>query len=369
MKSTWVEVDLGVLKENILRARKSLGPRPDIIFVVKDRAYGHGLAPVVRAAAAAGVKWFGVVDLSEALEVQAVDPSVRILVLGRVEPEDIVTLEGGRIVPVILSEEHGRVLSDAANVMGLSLSVHLKIDTGMGRLGVPWEDAADIASRLAEEGGLDICGVCTHFASVEMKKPSLAAEQRERFEKACVGLAERGFRNLFRHVSSSRAFLYRAEWDMDAVRPGIALYGYGTNESNMRFKTRPILQWKAPVVQVKKVPAGFTVGYYSTYQTTSATTIATIAVGYADGYHRALSNKGFVLLRGRRCPVVGRVSMNWITADAGPDSEVQAGDEAVLIGQQGSESIWASELARLARTIPYELLTSINPLAVREYTG
>lgn len=369
MKSPWVEVDVGVLKQNILHAREALGQRPAIIFVVKDRAYGHGLARIVGAASSAGVKWFGVVDLSEALEVRAIAPDARILVLGRAEADDVVSIVETGIIPVVISEEHGRILGSAAKVAGVRLPVHLKMDTGMGRLGVPWQEAADIAQRLVEAGGLDLCGVCTHFASVEMKKPSLGAEQKDRFDGACRALAEKGFRNLFRHVSSSRALLYHEEWDLDAVRPGIVLYGYGANESNMRFKTRPILQWKAPVVQVKKVPADFTVGYYSTYRTTNATTIATIAVGYADGYQRALSNKGYVLLGGRRCPVVGRVSMNWITVDVGPDGNVQPGDEAVLIGRQSGEAIWADELARLARTIPYELLTSINPQAPRTYVG
>lgn len=369
MKTNWVEIDLGILKENIRLARQALGSRPDIIFVVKDRAYGHGLAPVVQAASSVGVKWFGVVDLGEALEVREADPDARILLLGRTEAADLPVLRDQGIVPVIVSEEHGLEMSAAARAAGRVIGVHLKIDTGMGRLGVPWEAAADAASRLRSAGGLELQGVCTHFASVEVRKPSLDQEQKVRFDQVCQALLSKGFGSLFRHVSSSRAILYRSSWDLDAVRPGIALYGYGTGESNMRFKTRPVLQWKAPVVQVKKVPSGFTVGYYSTYRTTQPTTIVTIAAGYADGYHRALSNKGFVLLGGRRCPVVGRVSMNWITADAGPDAVVQPGDEAVLIGRQGQEAIWADELARLARTIAYELLTSIDPAVKRVYSN
>ena len=191
----------------------------------------------------------------------------------------------------------------------------------------------------------------------------------ERFSETCKALDLIAGHRLFRHASSSRAFLYHDAWDLDGVRPGIVVYGYGAGEAGMRIGTDPVLQWKTTVAQVKRVAKGTTVGYYSTHTTERATTIATLSAGYADGYHRALSNKGFVLIGGRRCAVVGRVSMNWITVDCGPEAAVRAGDEAVLIGRQGAEAIWAGELARLAKTIPYEMLTSINALAPRHYAG
>lgn len=369
MKDAWVEVDLGVLEDNIRRMQKALRRETAIIFVVKDRAYAHGLVPVVTRASESGVKWFGVVHLHEALAVRTAAESSRILLLGVAEPSDMPVLLERRIIPIVVSEDHGRALAAAASGVGKRIPVHLKIDTGMGRLGVLWEEAPAVFERLSASPGLDIQGVCTHFASVEIRKPSLGPDQLRRFQGVVQTLERTSGRRLFRHVSSSRAILYHEDWDLDGVRPGITLYGYGAGERGMRFKTRPILQWKTVVVQAKKVSAGFPIGYYSTYVTPAATTIATLAVGYADGYHRALSNKGFVLIRGRRCPVVGRVSMNWITVDAGPDSDVVTGDEAVLIGEQGKEAVWANELARLARTIPYEILTSINPAAERKYTG
>jgi alanine racemase len=248
------------------------------------------------------------------------------------------------------------------------LDVHIKIDTGMGRLGVPWDQAAATCERIAQLPGLRVAGICTHLASVELKKPSLGPTQIERFQGITQELARRGLAKLFKHVASSRGIQYHMDWDLDAVRPGIILYGYGAGEKDMRIRTQPILQWKTRVVQVKAVPAGAAIGYYSTYTTPTPTNIATLSAGYADGYHRALSNKGFVLIRGQRCPVVGRVSMNWITVDVGPQSDAKAGDEAVLIGRQGTEAIWADELARLARTIAYEILTSINPMIERRYT-
>jgi len=367
MKSSWVEIDLETLGYNIRQIRGALRDSTSIIFVVKDRAYGHGIQPVVKKAAEAGVEWFGVAYVEEAIEVRSAAPEANILVLGAADADDVPNLINHKITPVIVSEDHGRALAEAAARERGFLVGHLKIDTGMTRLGVPWEQAASAFDKLRQLDFLSIEGLCTHFASVELRKPSLGATQMERFLSADKKISEIAGRKLFRHVSSSRAILYVEEWDLDAVRPGILLYGYGSNDRRMRFHTKPLLQWKTVVMQVKEVPAGTPVGYYSTYTTDKPTKIATISAGYADGYHRALSNKGFVLIRGKRCPVVGRVSMNWIAADVGADSEAQAGDEVVLIGEQGGEAVWADELARLARTIPYELLTSINPLARREY--
>lgn len=367
MKSSWVQVDLAALDRNIRSVREALRPQTSLIFVVKANAYGHGLAPVARQAARSGVRWFAVAYLKEALQVRAVAEDAEIVVLGAVEPGDVRTLSESRILPVVVSEEHGRALASAAQAQGLRLRAHLKIDTGMGRFGVPWQEAEGAYARLLRAAGLELTGLCTHFASVELKKPSLGPEQMDRFRGVDAAIGKIAAGPLFRHASSSRAFLYHGDWDLDGVRPGIILYGYGAGERGMRIRTAPILQWRSHVMQVKRVPAGCPVGYYGTHTTAAPTTIATLGAGYADGYQRALSNRGFVLVRGRRCAVVGRVSMNWITIDCGPDSDVQAGDEAVLIGRQGDAAIWADELARLARTIPYEMLTSIDALAERRY--
>ncbi len=337
------------------------------MFVVKANAYGHGMVPVARKASESGVSWFVVAHLYEAIELRRAIPSADVLVMGAVDPSETRTLIEQRIIPVVVDEEHGKALSAAAQWMGKKLSVHLKIDTGMGRLGLRWDEAAAIHRRLKDQPGLTIEGLCTHLASVEIKKPSMGPTQLERFQKTAAEIESESGRRLFRHVSSSRAFQYHADWDLDGVRPGIILYGYGSGEREMRARTMPILQWKTKVAQVKAVPAQFPVGYYSAHVTSAPTHIATIAAGYADGYHRALGNKGFVLIRGKRRAVVGRISMNWITVDCGPDNDVRARDEVVLIGVQGAESIWADELARLARTIPYEILTSINASAERAY--
>jgi alanine racemase len=358
-----LEVDLGRLKENIRALRSAVPTETAVMCVVKADAYGHGLIPVCRAAAGEGINWFVVAFLDEALAIRAALPDVNILVIGLVLPEHVSELLEKQIVPGITSLEHGQELAAASRRLGKTLRAHLKVDTGMGRLGVQWNEAGEIIDALDAVKGLELTGVCSHFTRVDPDQPDHASAQAEKFNSVLNYLPS----GVFRHLSSSRAALYFPGWDLDGIRQGIVLYGYGATDPEGRFQTKPILQWKTRVVQVKTVPADFPVGYYSTYRTEYPTKIATLAVGYADGYNRALSNRGDVLIGGRRCAVVGRVSMNWITVDAGLDSPVKTGDEAVLIGEQGEESIWADELSKICRTIPYEILTSIHASLERKY--
>ena len=358
MQHSWVEIDLEQLKGNVRTLRASIPPETEVIFVVKANAYGHGLVPVARAAMEEGVRWFAVAYLDSALALREALPDAELLVIGHVLPENVDQLIEKRIFPIVTDREHGLALAAAARELDATLPVHVKVDTGMGRLGIQWDEVEETLNEFRLVGGLDLSGVCSHFAKVEPKASEEACSQADKFKKVLKHFPP----NTFKHLSSSRAALYFPEWDFDGVRQGIVLYGYGASDAEGRFQTQPILQWKSRVVQVKKVPSGFAVGYYGTYCTESPTQIATVAVGYADGYNRALSNRGEVLIGGQRCAVLGRVSMNWITVDVGLDSTVKTGDEVVLLGKQGEESIWASELSRICRTIPYEILTSINAL-------
>ncbi len=363
MQHSWIEIDVKRLRENIRSLRRAIPAETEIIFVVKANAYGHGMVPVAQVAAEEGIRWFAVAYLDSALALREVLPDADLLVLGYVAPGQTRTLIEKEILTVVTDREHGLALAAVARQLGKELPVHLKVDTGMGRLGIHWEELPETLQAFREAGGLDVRGVCSHFAKVEPADPSDARLQAGRFEAALKHVPS----SVFKHLSSSRAALYFPDWDFDGVRQGIVLYGYGASDPAGRFRTEPVLQWKARVVQVKKVPADFPVGYYGTHKTERPTQIATLAVGYADGYNRALSNRGDVLIGGRRCAVVGRVSMNWITVDIGPEADVHAGDEAVLIGEQGSEAIWANELSGICRTIPYEILTSIHASLERTY--
>jgi alanine racemase len=211
---------------------------------------------------------------------------------------------------------------------------------------------------------LSLEGICTHLASSDNPDRDFSDEQLRRFHRVLDQCGQRGIHFQVRHVSNSAALLRERTWHLDGVRAGIVLYGYPPvlPGERPRADLRPVLQWKTRLVQVKRVPRGFPVSYDSTHTTERETRIGTFPVGYADGYPRALSNRAQVLVHGRRAPVVGRVTMNLSMVDLGPDSLAQAGDEVVLLGEQGGASLWADELARWAGTIPYEVLTNIRAI-------
>lgn len=365
MYQSGVEISSAGLQTNAKSILAALPEPVDAVFVVKSDAYGHGLPIVVRNVRQAGGRRFAVASLAEARMVRETAPDVQVIILGVSDPQDVSLLHEIQAVPIVANEEHALMLAQAARACGLALNVHLKIDTGMGRLGFPWQSAERMLETLRALPELNVCGLCSHFATVEPDDFLKARQQAERFSGICRRAEQVFGRKLFKHISSSRAAGLCREWDFDAVRPGIALYGYGTGGDGMRFRTKPVLEWKTRVTQVRAVPAGTEIGYYGSYVTEHESVIATLAAGYADGYNRALSNCGDVLVNGCRCRVVGRVSMNWIMADITRAGEVKVGAEAVLIGRQGPEEIFADELARICRTIPYEILTSISPLIPR----
>jgi alanine racemase len=358
--NAWLELDFDVLCRNVAAMKAALEPATEIILVVKANAYGHGLVPVATRAFGCGVNWFLVARMDEARTLRAALPDVKILLLGAVWAQDIPEIISSRIIPVLVCPEQAATLAACAREAGLTVPCHVKIDTGMGRFGFPWEKAPELLADLQRGGGFDIRGVIMHFASAGKSGDAFATMQLERFQKVVTGCSKSGLDGLFKHVANSAAFAAHPEWDMDGVRVGILAYGYGGQRRDSRVQTRPFLQWKTRVLQVKRVPAGFPVGYLSTYITPEPTWLATIDVGYSDGLSRLMSNKGYLLVGGRRAKVVGRVTMNFTTLDVGPAGGVKVGDEVVLIGTQGSESLWADELARWCQTIPYEILTNIR---------
>jgi alanine racemase len=358
--NAWIELDRDVLCRNIAAMKAVLKPSTEIILVVKANAYGHGLTGVASKAFECGVCWFLVARLDEAVALRAELPDATILLLGAVWTQDISVILDRRIIPVIVCEDQANDLAACARTAGVTVPCHVKIDTGMGRFGLPWEQAPEILKRLQRAGGFEIQGISMHFSSAGKPGDAFVGVQSERFQKVVAGCRERGLDGLFKHVANSAAFVGHPEWDMEGVRVGILAYGYGGRRINSRVHTQPFLQWKTRVLQVRKVPAGFPVGYLSTYVTPEATCLATIDAGYSDGLSRLMSNKGYVLIGGRRAKVVGRVTMNFTTVDVGAEGRVRVGDEVVLIGTQGAETLWADELARWCQTIPYEILTSIR---------
>ena len=361
MSNTWVEIDLKILGDNIALLKRSLASGVDIIFVVKANAYGHGMVAMAEHALKKGVKWFAVAYAEEAVRLHEYLPEAKIIVIGFVTPNEALEVIGKNIFPVIISAEHASSLADKAWSSGSFLECHAKIDTGMGRLGFDCDTAAQAISQLIGQPGLKITGICSHFASACSGK-TFSATQFARFIKVVEGCKNNGMK-LFRHISNSGGIIENPAWNMDAVRAGIALYGYSPNcqlEGKRNMETKPFLQWKTSIVQIKKVPAGFPVSYDSTFITDRETRLATINAGYADGYFRALSNVGNVIINGAKCRVVGRVTMNFTIVDLGPDAVAKEGDEVILLGSRDGQSVWADEIAALCGTIPYEILTSIK---------
>jgi alanine racemase len=358
MNDSRVEIHLGILRANLAAIRASVAPSADLILMLKADAYGHGLALIGPVAWQSGIRRFAVFHRDEAAELRRLLPRAEILWLGVAEPADAPLILESGLQPLLLSTDQARGLARETTRLGGTLNAHAKIDTGMGRLGFNWETAAAELINLAALPGLNLLGAATHLASAGSDR-DFADLQIARFRQVIDSCRRAGLPLPLCHAANSDALCREAAWHLDAVRPGILLYGYGSRFAGSPA-TRPFLQWKTRLAQVKSVPAGFPVSYDSTYRTTRPTRIATLPVGYSDGYNRVWSNRAEILVDGRRARLAGRVTMNLIMADLGPDSNARAGDEAVLLGEQGGASIWADELAALSGTIPYEVLTSIR---------
>lgn len=371
MSHTWVELDGAVLRSNLRSIRAALAPATQLLAVVKSNAYGHGLLPVADAAWSSGVRLFGVADVSEGALLRRRFPLARVIVLGAVRGEDVQLAAAQRLEPVVVSETHARMLSRSVGRGRQRLLCHAKVDTGMGRLGLPWQSASDAIVMMKKLLGLEVVGICTHLAAAGAD-PDFSRQQVEHLDGVITDCRQAGTEFGLVHVSNSGGVMLGHRWHHDAVRVGIMMYGYGAapgegeedtpeaDATGLAIRTRPFLSWKTRIIQVKRVPRGFSVSYDRTYFTPHATTLATIDVGYADGYLRALSGQGVVLIGGRRCPVRGRVTMNLTVVDLGNRGTAKEGDEVVLIGRQGQASIWADELAGLAGTISYEIVTGIR---------
>ena len=320
--------------------------------MVKADAYGHGARPAAAAALEAGAWGLAVVTLAEAGELHDLLPADRLLVMGPLLVDDAAAATASGFAVGVSSMEVARALAEAAGPD--PVPVHVKLDTGMGRYGAQPREFAEIARFVQASDRLRLAGTWSHLASSD-SDPDFTREQLRRFEEATAGLPG------IRHLANSGGVLHHPETALDAVRVGIALYGCGAPD------LEPVLALKARVAHLKEVPSGATIGYGRTWTAGRPSTIATVTIGYADGVHRARSNRGDVLVRGRRAPLVGRVSMDSITLDVTGIDGVEVGDTATLIGSDGGERITADEVGEWSGTISYEVLTSIGARVERSY--
>lgn len=369
LRPVWVEVDLSVIRANV-RILQRLSRSEAFMAVVKANAYGHGAVPVARAALEAGAGWLGVATLGEALELRQAGLTAPLLILGHTPADQAPVVVAHDLSQAVYDLHTGTAFGRAGRAAGRSARVHLKVDTGMGRLGVlPTAAGVDLARELSAIEGLSLEGVFTHFAAADAADKTVARRQFGLFQGFLRQTEDIGWR--WRHCANSAAILDLPETHLDMVRAGISLYGLRPSaETGWPDGLKPALAWKAKLAQVKRVPAGTTVSYGCEFSAPTEGTVLTLPLGYADGYRRGYSGAG-VVVKGKRLQVIGRVCMDqtmvW-DGEAGP-GDYAVGDDAALIGSQGRSTITADDLARHAGTINYEVLTAISGRVPRVYTG
>jgi len=373
LRPTWAEISLSKLRRNYQRVRKLAGTRK-VMAVVKADAYGHGAVPVAKCLAECGVDWFGVATVEEALELRAAGIEQPILLLGGLYMSDPADLIQYRLTPSVSSTARLDTYAECASRFGRPIEFHLKIDTGLGRLGLPPDRLQAFVEHYRGLQGIELKGLLTHLASAEDLVASQNAEQAEKFRTALAQLQALGIDPEWRHVSNSAALLNRLVFPENLVRIGALLCGYclplnvpSGREPPELAEFEPALTFKSRVVYLKDVPSGTPLGYGAAFHTRRPSRIATVPVGYADGLSRALSNRGYAIVRDRRARIVGSISMDLCMLDVTDNPGVDIGDEVILIGSSEHCSITASEIAQLIGTVPYEILCSIGKRVPRIY--
>ncbi|MFM8552712.1 MAG: alanine racemase [Nitrospiraceae bacterium] len=365
--STTATVDLSALASNLQQARRRLARTCDILAVVKADAYGHGAVPVTKALLQQGVARFGVATIQEGAQLRDAGIQAPILVMGAVNQTQLADLLDYALTPLIYEPDMAAALADSAGSRSAPYPVHLKVDTGMGRLGLNPEQVLPLIQSPACRGPLRLEGLMTHLADADNEDPAYTKIQLERFQKILAQLQAAGLSVPLIHAANSAAILKHPAAHFSLVRPGLMLYGYSTAPQAAEARLTPVLSLRSQVAQVRSLHPGDSVSYNRSFVAQRPSRIAVLPVGYADGYSRALSNKGQVLVQGRRCPVVGRVCMDMTLVDVTDLRAVRPGDEVILIGHQGTEDIPATEVAAWSGTIAYEVLCGIGPRVLRVY--
>lgn len=368
LRPTHLRVDLDRIAANYHALRAHVGGR-HVMPILKANAYGHGLVPVGRRLEAEGAPYLGVAYVEEGILLRRAGVRTPVLVLGGILGDQVPLFIEHGLTLTASSVDKLRAIDAAAAAMGRRARVHLKLDTGMERIGVHWYSADALADAALSAAHVDIEGVYSHLARSDEADPGFTEEQRRRFEAVLASWAARGLRPPIRHLANSGGVLQHPGTWFDLVRPGIAVYGVSPGPGcALPPGVRPALTWVSQVVFFKVVRPGSPVSYGSTWAPDRLTRVITVPVGYGDGYFRAMSGQASVLVGGRRCPVVGRICMDQLMVDIGWESAFN-GDEVVLLGEQGAAGVCAEDLAAWAATIPYEVLTNINTRVPRVYQG
>lgn len=364
IRQSVAQVDLTKLSENTKKLKQSTGGL--LMAMVKADAYGHGMLPVARTAVKSGADWLGVAIPEEAIYLKENGIKEPVLITGALYGDAVETVRR-QVRHTVCSAEDIYTLQKASQAAGICAYAHVKLDTGMNRIGLRTQaELEGVLSAVQQCSGVVLEGAFTHLAASDWND-EFTVRQLSGFESMLKYIRACGHTPIT-HASNSGASLLYPQRGFDMIRPGIALYGYRPSRSmDNPLGLEPVLTWKAPVVFLKTVPAGEGVSYDLTYTTDKDTVLATLPVGYGDGYMRSLSNKGCVLINGCRAPIVGRICMDQMMVDATGIPDVHKGTEAVLIGRSGKEQLWADELAELAGTISYEITISITNRVPKVY--
>ena len=379
---TWAEIDLNAYAHNITELKRITRNGARLMAVVKANGYGHGAIEVARKALENGAQYLGVARINEAVQLRTAGLDAPILIFGYTPPDLAETLIRYDLTQTVYSIAAANTLSAIAGRQGKKIKVHIKVDSGMGRLGLllkeptagnpgdrPTTDPVQQALAISRLSGLTVEGTLTHFATADSTDKSYANRQLEKFLDFVDRLRREGLEPPIKHAANSGALIDLPESHLDMVRPGIATYGlYPSGEVNKnKVDLKPVMTLKSRIIHLKKVPAGFNISYGITYQTNKSTTIATVPIGYADGFNRLLSNRGHMLVHGQRVPIVGRVCMDLTMLDVGNVPDVAIEDDVVVFGQHQNESVTADEMASTLNTINYEIVSTITARVPRIY--
>lgn len=369
MHPTFVEINLNTIRQNISNICKKVQPA-EVMAVVKADAYGHGAVTIAKAALKAGATRLAVAHPGEGTILREAGIQAPIHVMGGFFPEQIEEMQTSWLEFTLCTNHNLFELENFTRTNKISVPIHVKFDTGMRRVGFWWEHAAEVFKKLGEIRSFEFVGLMTHFATADEKDKTLARRQLQRFyyiieQAKCAGLRFRYF-----HAANSGAILDLPESYFHLVRPGVSIYGYyPSKETTESIELQPAMTWKSRLLQVKKIAAEESVSYGATWIAPHETTIGTVAAGYADGYNRMLSNRIHAVVGGRRVPVVGRITMDMILLDLGPDAPDKIGDEVILLGGDGNARVDMWEFCDALGTIPYEVTCMVSKRVPRVYLG
>jgi alanine racemase len=379
LNPTRAEIDLSKLEYNFKQIKKHLhknNPRKKIKIcgVVKANAYGHGIQEISKKLISAGADYLGVANYDEAIKLRATIPDASILVFGtlihsKLKPAAYVKrLLKNDLIATVASLETARFLDYYSKKIGKKFKVHIKVDTGMKRIGFDVKWAFKNISQVFTYKNLDIEGIYTHFATAESNDKTFAKQQLHKFQELLHQLNKAGMEFPIVHTANSGAVLDIKESYFDMVRPGLILYGYYPSDNNIkRIPLKPIMNLKSKVTYIKRVERNTSISYGRDYYTDERSFIGSIPIGYGDGYWRALSNRGKVLINGKLYPIVGNITMDWLMVNLGEKSNVRVGDDVLLMGSENGNEIGADKLARMTKTIPYEICCAVADRVQRVY--